>query len=101
LSEQQKLWDEIQKYDHPYLWWSNAFFTVFSNWFFSMNQRKAIYEQWIEGLVMSNPNCRINGSDHNNSGVNGVTAAKYLEQYKSNPPTELSPVKINEIEICY
>ena len=101
LTDQYLLFDLIGKYKRPFLWWSNAFFTVFSNWYYSFSERKQIYEQWIEALANSNPDCRVNGSDFNNTSVNGLTALEYFKQYKNHPSDELHPVKFSEIEILY
>lgn len=101
LADKQKLFNEVAKYKQPYLWWSNAFFTVYSNWFLGFDERRAIYEKWITALAASSPGCRVNGSDYNNTGVNGFTAKTYLQQYNSQPSDELHPVKLHEIEIRY
>ncbi len=101
LSDQQKLFNEIQKYKTPFLWWSNAFFTVYSNWLYTYQDRKAMYENWIASLAASHPHCRINGADYNNTSVNGLTIQEYVEQYKNHTADELHPVKLNEIEISY
>jgi len=101
LTDQQKLFTELQHYKTPFLWWSNAFFTVHSNWFYSYQERKNLYENWIKSLEFHSPNCRINGADYNNSSVNGFTAQEYLEQYSNITTNDLQPIKLNKTAISY
>lgn len=92
---------QLRHYQQPYLWWSNAFFTVHSNWFYTTAQRKRFYEQWIRALTEANPRCIVNGADYNNQAVNGVRAADYCHAYFAQPCDELTPKQINRVQLRF
>jgi hypothetical protein len=81
LTQPQMLFERVGQGKNDVIWWSNAFFTVFSNWFYTLDNRRAIYDVWVKGLAGRNPQLHLNGFDYNNSGVNHVQAAEYSEQY--------------------
>ena len=64
------------------IWFSNAPFTVHSNWRFTLDERKAMYEEWIDGLVGRNPGMLLYGSDYANANVNCLTAGRYASLYR-------------------
>lgn len=92
LSEPHKLFDRIETGAHDVIWWSNAFFTVFSNWFHTVAQRRAIYDVWVEGLAQRNPDLHLYGFDYNNIGVNGIQADDYAELYFRGGRDYLNPL---------
>jgi hypothetical protein len=81
------------------IWWSNAFFTVYSNWHYSWDERRSRYESWVSQLATRNPEILIYGSDHNNTNVNWIRAGDYWKRYGSLPGDELLPRKLQQHEI--
>lgn len=81
------------------IWWSNAFFTVCSNWLHPWSERRERYEAWIAELARRNPDLLCYGSDHDNSNVNWVRAGDYWRRYAELPGDDLVPRKLQQIEI--
>jgi len=81
------------------IWWSNAFFTVFSNWHYTWEERCARYESWVSQLASRNPELLIYGSDHNNTNVNWIRAGVYWKRYGALAGDELVPRKLSQHEI--
>jgi hypothetical protein len=63
------------------IWWSNAFSTIYSATHHSLDEKRAIYEDWIARLAEKAPGLFLYGSDHSNSSVNAVTAGEYRTRY--------------------
>lgn len=63
------------------IWWSNAFSTIYSARHHTLDEKRQIYEDWINRLAATAPDIFIYGSDHSNSSVNGLTAADYRDAY--------------------
>ncbi len=101
LSDPQPLLAAIKSLNSVYVWWSNAFFTVNSNWFYSNAERKRNYQRWITALAHNNPQALINGADYNNVAVNGITADDYLQQFQTQPCNELNPKQRHQIGIHF
>ena len=59
------------------IWWSNAFFTIYSNWFFTIAKRRR--RSWnSSGASRRNaPALTLYGADHMNSSVNSIRADEY------------------------
>lgn len=81
------------------IWWSNAFFTVATNWKHPVTERRALYERWIEALADRDPGIWIYGSDHNNVSVNGFSAGEYRSRYREGGGDPLSPRRLGKVEI--
>lgn len=81
------------------IWWSNAFFTIYSNWLYTADERKKIYDNWLEKLVERNPDIYIYGSDYNNTNVNHIRAGEYLERYRVMGDDYLKPGRLAKYEI--
>ena len=81
------------------VWWSNAFFTMYSNWHRTGDQRRDRYERWSEGLARRAPEILVYGSDYNNVSVNSVRAAEYWRRYREGGGTPLEPCSINSHSI--
>ncbi len=79
------------------IWWSNAFFTVYSNWFLSIEERQAAYERWIRAVAKANPGIWLYGSDSNNVSVNAVQAGPYVRDYFECPPDALTPRSLGRV----
>ena len=101
LTEQDKLLAHIERQPNAVIWWSNAFFTVYSNWYYTLDERKQIYDEWVRRLVAKNPDIYLNGSDYNNISVNFIQAKPYLDQYSKHGNSYLDPYKLNKLEIRF
>jgi hypothetical protein len=81
------------------IWWSNAFFTVHSNWHYPWSERRERYEAFVSRLASRNPALLFYGSDHNNTNVNWISAGDYWTRYRELPGDELVPRKLHHHEI--
>ena len=81
------------------IWWSNAFFTMYGNWFYSLEQRQQAYATWARELAARDERLFLLGSDHNNTCVNSVRAADYWQQYQVAQTDCLRPFKMHRKEI--
>jgi hypothetical protein len=81
------------------VWWSNAFFTMYGNWFLSQEARQESYERWMNGLAKASPDALLYGSDHANANVNGIRAAEYAERYRAIAPSYLEPAALHAAAI--
>lgn len=59
------------------LWWSNAFFTIGSNWRLSIPQRRARFHHWVNAIADHAPHSTLFGADHNNAPINNIFATDY------------------------
>ncbi|HEV7857556.1 MAG TPA: hypothetical protein VGO91_02815 [Pyrinomonadaceae bacterium] len=101
LTEPHKLLRRIEPQPDSVIWWSNAFFTVYSNYLFSIDEKRRFYENWISGLAKANPSLFIYGSDYNNISVNCIQAQTYWEQYSAAGRDYLRPLKFCQTEIRF
>lgn len=101
LQDRESLMHELSQHQTSYIWWSNAFFTIFSHWHYRPAERKAHYFNWVTELSKVAPNCQINGADHNNMAVNGLSAEQYFKQFNQERCDELTPQRIHNIEIQF
>ncbi len=81
------------------IWWSNAFFTVYGNWYYSLDQRRRAYERWMEQLAKHNPEMFLYGSDFTNANVNCVQAADYCQYYHGTGADYLKPLRAYQTQI--
>jgi hypothetical protein len=81
------------------IWWSNAFFTVYGNWFYTSDERKLAYDRWIEQIASINPHLWLLGSDYNNISVNAVQAGEYCVEYQRSEGSCLVPCRLCETQI--
>lgn len=97
VNEPSRLIAEIDSSPQSVIWWSNAFFTVSSDWTLSIKQRKRYFEAWIQLLAGKAPECQIYGADYINRPINNIRAGEYLKRLSahvaSNTEDELSPYK--------
>ncbi|MBQ4863055.1 hypothetical protein J8L98_15320 [Pseudoalteromonas sp. MMG013] len=101
LQDRQNLLKALSEYNASYIWWSNAFFTIYSHWHYSAAERKAHYLDWITELSNSAPNCQINGADHNNIAVNSLSAQQYFQVFNQQQYDQLTPQKHHHIEMLF
>ena len=81
------------------VWWSNAFFTMYGNWFHSPAERQRMYERWMSGLAAASPHALLYGSDYANANVNGISASEYWTRYQQLAPDHLEPAALHRTEI--
>jgi hypothetical protein len=101
LGDRTELLKRICRERNAAIWWSNAFFTTFGNWLFTIDQRQAIYKSWIRQLAERNPSLLLYGSDYVNISVNHVRAGEYLEKLMDHGYDCLRPLKANKCEIRF
>ncbi len=99
LADGTPLFDKLRDEPNAMIWWSNAFSTVYSNWTFTVRERREIFDRWIDKLATLAPQIYLCGSDAYNISVNGCTAAEY--QASARESNELRPVKVCRSEIRY
>ena len=91
LEDQGPLLREMDNRPNSVIWWSNVFFTFYSNWFHSIDQQRAIYERFIRDLNERSPNTLVYGNDYNNIAVNAIRAAEYSKAYFATEENCLEP----------
>ena len=99
LTDPSPLFDRIADQSSAIIWWSNAFFTVFGNWFYTLDQRRKMYEHWIEHLTRLRADLYLFGSDHNNVNVNSIRAGEYWDAYQRAGGSSLVPCRLSKTEI--
>lgn len=82
------------------IWWSNAFSTIYSNWHYTLEERKQIYRRWVEELAARSPGLYLYGADWCNISVNWITAGDYLKVW-GDISNELTPRKACGREILF
>ncbi len=55
MAHPEVLFEHIRAEANAVIWWSNAFFTIFSNWIFTIAQRRERYLDFINGLAAIAP----------------------------------------------
>ena len=104
LTEHDRLLERIDDDDSSLIWWSNAFFSVHSNWLYSMAQRTGFYRQWIRKLAEKAPKMLLYGSDCHNVSVNCYPAGLYGEWFEkamSESGGDLRPPSLHRHEIRF
>lgn len=78
------------------IWWSNVFFTFYSNWFYRLNERRALYQTFVRGVTARNPGVLIYGVDYNNIPIKGVRAKEYSDAYFQVEDDCLEPRRVRD-----
>ncbi len=99
LTDPSALLTLVKREPRAVIWWSNAFFTMFSNWYYGLDERRKFYDVWIEGLAAINPDILVYGSDYNNASVNSIRAGEYWDRYREFGGYELNPCRQHRTEI--
>lgn len=89
LEDQGTLLRHVEDGRSAVIWWSNVFFTFFSNWHYTARERQAIYDAWIRKLAARAPRARVYGNDFNNVPVAGVSVQDYARAYFGAGASEL------------
>jgi GNAT superfamily N-acetyltransferase len=95
ITDQQPLVDQLDDRPGSIIWWSNVFFTFYSNWFYSIDQRRAIYERFLGSLTERSPHILIYGNDYNNIPVTAIGARQYAQIYFQTDENCLEPRRIH------
>lgn len=85
--------------DHGVIWWSNAFFTVYGNWFHLPAHRRERFEHFIASFAAAAPDLLLYGSDDNNSCINCITAADYDDRYFAAHVSDVRPFAAGRVHI--
>ncbi len=99
MTDPTPLLDQIVNEPSAIIWWSNAFFTVYGNWFYSLEQRKQVYDNWIQQIAERNPDLYLFGSDYNNVNVNAIRAGEYWDAYQRAGSDWLNPSRLSKTEM--
>ena len=99
MTDPAPLFKQIAEESNAIIWWSNAFFTVYGNWFYTLDQRRQMYDNWIEQMTRLNPVLYLFGSDYNNVNVNSVRALEYWDAYQRAGSSCLIPCRLSKTEI--
>jgi hypothetical protein len=104
LTEHDRLLDHIYPARNALVWWSNAFFSVHSNWLYSTKMRVEYYRQWIGKLAEKAPDLLLYGSDCHNVSVNCYPAGQYRDWFEKaldEGGDELQPPSLHRHEIRF
>ena len=91
----------VQDQESSAAWWSNAFFSVHSNWHHDAARRRELYTQWIRGLAERAPRLWLYGASSDNASVNGVQAAEYAHWQSLHGGDELDPGRLGRVDMRY
>jgi hypothetical protein len=94
-----ELLSRISPEPNAVIWFSNAPFTVYSNWHRTLAERRQAYERWISGLAQRNPAILLYGADDSNTSVNCISASAYWNRYKIVEHDELNPCPLHRFQI--
>jgi hypothetical protein len=81
LANPQALCERLKPDPSAVLWWSNAFFTIYANWLFTIAERRERYSRFIQGVACRAPAAFLYGADHVNSSVNSIRADEYAARF--------------------
>jgi hypothetical protein len=99
VDDPQLLLEQVRSEPGAVIWWSNAFFTIYSNWFFTLAERRQRYLRFINGLAETAPCLFLYGADHMNSSVNSVRAEDYASLLEREAGDGLMPARIHRLQI--
>ncbi len=97
----EPLLSRLRDEESALIWWSNAFFTIYSNWRLDARRRREIYGRWIEQLARRAPRLLLYGASSDNVSVNSVRAADYRDWYRENAGDELEPGRLHRVELRF
>lgn len=99
LTDPEPVFEQISCESNAIIWWSNAFFTMYGNWFFTLDERKKMYDGWIGNIARLNPDLFLYGSDYNNINVNSVRASDYFDAWQTSGGSWLKPCRLSKTVI--
>lgn len=60
------------------MWWSNAFHSLNSVWFYTLEERQRRYRQWLRDAAAINPGMLLYGTDVDNLNIGGTFIRDHL-----------------------
>lgn len=99
LTDPQPLLDRIVPGPGALMWFSNAPFTMYANWFHSFDERRRMYRRWMAALAELNPDMILYGSDYANSNVNCIAAGEYWQRFRNEDQGPLNPCSLYQQEV--
>lgn len=93
LREPGPLLERVRNDPAAVIWWSNAFFSVHSNWFYTAADRSQRYRSFVGALAARAPDLFLYGADSNNISVNFIQAKPYVEWYCREGGDEREPAR--------
>lgn len=99
LEDPAPLLERIRSEPAAVIWWSNAFFTIYSNWLLTIAGRRQRYEKFIKGLAEAAPDLYLYGADHMNSSVNSIRADEYALLLSRDKGDGLIPAQFHRLQI--
>lgn len=89
--------------DHPVaaIWWSNAFFSLVSNWLHPAAARREIYRSFLAELALRAPRLWLYGASSDNAAVHQVQAAEYERWFAEHGGDELAPGRLGGLEMRF
>lgn len=101
LTDPAPLLERVRKEPAAVIWWSNAFFSIHSNWFHTAADRRQRYLNFINALAARAPELYLYGADSNNISVNFVQARAYRDWFRQAGDDELEPARWHRHEIRF
>jgi hypothetical protein len=99
LTDPHPLLERILPGPGALMWFSNAPFTMYANWFHSFDARRRMYRRWMERLAELNPEMLLYGSDYANSNVNCIAAGEYWQRFRNEDQGPLNPCNLYQQEV--
>ena len=99
LGSPAPLIERITPEPNAVMWFSNAPFTVYSNWHHDLDKRRQLYENFVSQVSARNPSMLLYGADYTNTSVNCISASEYWKRYRQSEHNELCPCPLNKHQI--
>ncbi len=101
LSERRSLIAALEDDESAAFWFSNAFFSLVSNWLHPASSRRAVYRGFLAELAAKAPRLWLYGSSSDNVAVNHVQAGEYERFFAAHGGDELKPGRRHHREMLF
>lgn len=101
LGDRTDLLVRIEDHGSAAIWWSNAFFSLVSNWFLPATERRRIFQRFLAELAAAAPGLWLYGASSDNQAVNGVTAAEAARFFHEYSGDELRPAAPQRVPLLF
>jgi hypothetical protein len=101
LADRGPLLAELEDDASSAIWWSNAFFSLVSNWLHSAAERRELYRCFLAELAQRAPRLWLYGASSDNVGVNHVQAEGYQRWFREHGGDELAPGRLQGREMRF
>jgi hypothetical protein len=85
FADPKPLLGEVRPGPRAVMWWSNAFHSINSLWFYDRDQRIEIYHRWLRDLAAICPDLLLYGNDVENLGLGGIHLQDHLAARQVSP----------------